>query len=64
MWVLNRSTAEGIKIGADITITVVRFYPHKNEVCLAVDAPVEVLVHPAELNPEEVAIWQTAANDA
>jgi carbon storage regulator len=50
MLVLSRRTDEKIKIGDDITITIVRFHPFKNEVSLGIEAPQHIPVWPDELD--------------
>lgn len=63
MLVLLRTTGQQISIGDDITITVVRFHPHKSEVLLGIEAPKAVTVYPTELTGADLAIWKEAAND-
>ncbi len=64
MLVLARSTGQRIQIGEGIVITIVRFHPHKNEVSLGIEAPLDLPGYPAELTDEQRVIWQQAANDA
>ncbi len=57
MLMFSRRTDEAIKIGDEITITVLRFHPNQNQVSLGIDAPAHLSVYPSELSEDELKIW-------
>jgi carbon storage regulator CsrA len=54
MLVLSRKEQETIRIGKDITITVVKF--QGDRVCIGIDAPKDVRIHRGELPPLDAPI--------